>query len=323
MRRSIIVTAFLAGISTMLPVLAQAQDYPTRPIKLVVPWAPGGGTDVLGRIIAAKLSEGMGQQVIVENKPGASSMIGMTAVAHATPDGYTFGLATSNLAANPYLYASHSFDVAKDLAPVVLVAKGVYALAVNPDLPVKSVADLIAHAKANPGKLNASLVGAGSPPHLALTQFKSMTGVDIMGINYKGGGPSMAAAVAGETQMIFASYATMSPMIQAGRLRLVAVTSAKRSTTVPDVPTATESGLPGFVFDEWYAVFAPAKTPRVAIDRFNAEVRKVLAMADVRERMKGLASEPAGGTPEDLGEFVRGEMARFSKLIKDNNIKSE
>jgi tripartite-type tricarboxylate transporter receptor subunit TctC len=322
-RRSIIVTAILAGVFTLIPVLAQAQGYPTRPIKLVVPWAPGGGTDVLGRIIAGKLSEAMGQQVIVENKPGASSMIGMASVAQATPDGYTFGLATSNLAANPYLYASHTFDVARDLAPVVLVSKGVYAMAVNPAVPVKSVADLIAHAKANPGKLNASLVGAGSPPHLALTQFKSMTGTDIMGINYKGGGPSMAAAVAGETQLIFASYATMSPMIQAGRLRLVAVTSASRTSTAPDVPTAMESGLPGFVFDEWYAVFAPAKTPRVAIDRFNAEVRKVLMLPDVRERMKGLASEPAGGTPEELGEFVRGEMARFSKLINENNIKVE
>ncbi|MCB2031676.1 MAG: tripartite tricarboxylate transporter substrate binding protein [Rhodoferax sp.] len=323
MRRTLILTAALAGFAIIVPALGQAQAYPTRPIKLVVPWSPGGGTDVLARIIAGKLSEAMGQQVIVENKPGASSMIGMTAVAQATPDGYTFGLATSNLAANPYLYASHSFDVAKDLAPVVLVSKGVYAMAVNPALPVKSVADLIAHAKANPGKLNAALVGAGSPPHLALAQFKSMTGVDIVGIHYKGAGPSMAATVAGETQLMFASYATMSPMVQAERLRLLAVTSAKRATTAPDVPTAVESGLPGFVFDEWYAVFAPAKTPRVAIDRFNAEVRKVLALPDVRERMKGLASEPAGGSPEELGEFVRGELARFSKLIKDNNIKAD
>lgn len=323
MRRTLILTAVLAGFASIVPALGQAQAYPTRPIKLVVPWSPGGGTDVLARIIAGKLSEAMGQQVIVENKPGASSMIGMTAVAQATPDGYTFGLATSNLAANPYLYASHSFDVAKDLAPVVLVSKGVYAMAVNPALPVKSVADLIAHAKANPGKLNAALVGAGSPPHLALAQFRSMTGADIVGIHYKGAGPSMAATVAGETQLMFASYASLSPMVQADRLRLLAVTSAKRATTAPEVPTAVESGLPGFVFDEWYAVFAPAKTPRAAIDRFNAEVRKVLAMPDVRERMKGLASEPAGGTPEELGEFVREELARFSKLIKDNNIKAD
>ncbi|MCZ4312244.1 tripartite tricarboxylate transporter substrate binding protein [Comamonadaceae bacterium G21597-S1] len=323
MRRTLILTAVLAGFASIVPALGQAQAYPTRPIKLVVPWSPGGGTDVLARIIAGKLSEAMGQQVIVENKPGASSMIGMTAVAQATPDGYTFGLATSNLAANPYLYASHSFDVAKDLAPVVLVSKGVYAMAVNPALPVKSVADLIAHAKANPGKLNAALVGAGSPPHLALAQFTSMTGADIVGIHYKGAGPSMAATIAGETQLMFASYASLSPMVQADRLRLLAVTSAKRATTAPDVPTAVESGLPGFVFDEWYAVFAPAKTPRVAIDRFNAEVRKVLALPDVRERMKGLASEPAGGSPEELGEFVRGELARFSKLIKDNNIKAD
>lgn len=323
MRRSLVVAAVLACMSTLLPTLTLAQDYPNRTIKLVVPWAPGGGTDVLGRIIAGKLSEAMGQQVIVENKPGASSMIGMAAVAQAAPDGYTFGLATSNLAANPYLYANHSFDVEKDLTPVVLVSKGVYAMAVNPGLPVKTVTELIAHAKANPGKLNASLVGAGSPPHLALEQFKSLTGTDIVGINYKGGGPSMAATVAGETQLMFASYATMSPMVQAGRLRLIAVTSAKRTTTAPDVPTAVESGLPGFVFNEWYGIFAPARTPRPMVERINAEVRKVLAMPDVRERMKGLASEPDGGTPEELGAFVRGEMARFAKLIKDNNIKAD
>jgi len=320
MRRVFLIAA---ALGMLLPLSSHAQDYPNRPIRLIVPWSPGGGTDVLARIIAAKLSEALKQQVNVENKAGAASLIGMTALANAEPDGYTFGLATSNVAANPYLYTKHPFDVARDLAPVVLVSKGVYGLAVHPSMPVKTVGELIALTKANPDKYNAALIGAGSPPHLALTQFTSMTGTKIVGINYKGAGPSMAATVAGETQIMFASYATMSPMVQGGRLRLLAVTSAKRTATAPDVPTAVESGLPGFVFDEWYGVFAPAKTPRAAIDRINAEVRKVLEMPEIRERMKALASEPAGGTPEAMGEFVRAEMVRFAKLIADNNIKAE
>lgn len=323
MRRHIVLASIAACASALLPTLSTAQDYPNRPIKLIVPWSPGGGTDVLARIIAAKLSENLKQQVVVENKAGASSLIGMTALAAAAPDGYTFALATSNLASNPYLYAKHPFDVSRDLTPVVLVSKGVYAMAVHPSMPVNTVGELAALAKANPDKYNAAMIGAGAPPHLALTQFTSMTGSKIVGINYKGAGPAMAATVAGETQLLFSSYATMQPMVEAGRLRVIAVTSAKRTAAAPQVPTATESGLPGFVFDEWYAIFAPAKTPRVAIDRINQEVRKVLEMPDIRERMRGLASEPAAGTPEALGEFVRTEMARFSKLITENNIKVE
>lgn len=323
MRRHIVLASIAACASALLPTLSTAQDYPNKPIKLIVPWSPGGGTDVLARIIAAKLSENLKQQVVVENKAGASSLIGMTALAAAAPDGYTFALATSNLASNPYLYAKHPFDVSRDLTPVVLVSKGVYAMAVHPSMPVNTVGELAALAKANPDKYNAAMIGAGAPPHLALTQFTSMTGSKIVGINYKGAGPAMAATVAGETQLLFSSYATMQPMVEAGKLRVIAVTSAKRTAAAPQVPTATESGLPGFVFDEWYAIFAPAKTPRVAIDRINQEVRKVLEMPDIRERMRGLASEPAAGTPEALGEFVRTEMARFSKLITENNIKVE
>ena len=313
----------VASAAFFTPLAVHAQDYPSKPIRLIVPWSPGGGTDVLARLVAAKLSEGLKQQVIVENKAGAASLIGMTALANAAPDGYTLGLATSNLASNPYLYAQHPFNVAKDLAPVVLVSKGVYAMAVHPSMPVKTAGELAALAKANPDKYNAALIGAGAPPHLALAQFTSMTGTKIVGINYKGAGPAMAATVAGETQILFSSYATMAPMVDAGRLRILAVTSAKRTSAAPQVPTAAESGLPGFVFDEWYGVFAPAKTPRAVIDRINLEVRKVLDMPDIKERMRTLASEPSPGTPEALGDFVRTEMERFSKLIADNNIKAE
>jgi len=323
MRRPIVLAALIAAVGSLLPPPSQAQDYPSKPIRLIVPWSPGGGTDVLARIIAAKLSEGLKQQVVVENRAGAASLIGMTAVANAAPDGYTFGLATSNLASNPYLYAQQPFDVARDLAPVVLVSKGVYAIAVHPSVPARTVGEFAALAKASPDKYNAAMIGAGAPPHLALAQFTSMTGAKVVGINYKGAGPAMAATVAGETQLLFSSYATMAPMVDAGRLKLLAVTSSRRTAAAPSVPTASESGLPGFVFDEWYAVFAPAKTPRAAIDRINQEVRKVLEMPDVRERMRGLASEPSPGTPEELGDFVRAEMRRFQKLITENNIKAD
>ena len=302
---------------------AHAQDYPIRPIRLIVPWAPGGGTDTLARIVAGKLGEALKQQVNVENRAGAASLIGMTAVANAAADGYTFGLATSNLAANPYLYSQQPFEVQRDLAPVVLVAKGVYAMAVNPNVPAKTVTEFIALARANPDKYNAALIGAGAPPHLALAQFTGITGTRIVGIQYKGAGPAMQATVADETQLIFASYNTLQPMVQAGRLRLLAVTSAKRAAAAPDVPTAVESGLPGFVFDEWYGIFAPAKTPRSAIERMNAEVRKVMELPEVRDRLRSLAAEPAAGTPEALGEFVRTEMARLQKLIAENNIKGD
>lgn len=307
----------------MLPLPALAQDYPNRSIKLIVPWSPGGGTDVLGRLLAARLSDGLKQQVIVENRAGAASMIGMTAVANAAPDGYTLGLATSNLASNPYLYPQHAFDVQRDLVPVVLVSKGVYAVAVHPSVPARTLGELAALAKAQPDTLNAAMIGAGAPPHLALAQFTGMTGARIVGVNYKGAGPAMTATIAGETQILFSSYATMAPMVEAGKLRILAVTSAKRAAAAPDVPTAAESGLPGFVFDEWYAVFAPAKTPRAAVERINAEVRKALEQPDLRDRMRGLASEPSADTPEALGEFLRGEMARFQKLIADNRIKAD
>jgi tripartite-type tricarboxylate transporter receptor subunit TctC len=316
------VTAGLLALAGSLAPAA-AQDYPSKPIRLIVPWSPGGGTDVLARLIAAKLSEGLKQQVIVENKAGAASMIGMAALANAAADGYTLALATSNLASNPYLYAQHPFDVQRDLAPVVLVSKGVYAMAVHPAVPAQTVGELITLVRANPDRYNAAMIGAGAPPHLALTQFMSMTGAKVVGINYKGAGPAMAATVAGETHLMFSSYATMQAMVEAGRLRALAVTSARRTSAAPNIPTASESGLPGFVFDEWYAIFAPAKTPRAVVDRINAEVRKVLELPDVRERMRSLASEPSAGSPEALGEFLKSEMTRFQKLITENNIKAE
>ena len=323
MYRLAFATTIVATIFSFVIGPAAAQDYPNRPIKLIVPWPPGGGTDVIGRLLAAKLSISLGQQVVVENRAGAASIVGMTAVATAPADGYTIGLATSNLAVNPSLYPKIPYDAAADLAPVILVSKGVYALAVHPGVAANTVSELVAITRAAPGKYNASLIGPGTPPHLALAQFNSLTGANVIGIHYKGAGPSTTAAIAGETQMVFASYATLKPMIQSGRLRLLAVTSAKRSSAAPDVPTVIESGLPGFLFEEWYALFAPAKTPRAAIDRINAEVRKVLVMADVRERMDGLASEPSPGAPEALGDLLRTEMVRWSKIVREAGIKIE
>ena len=318
--------ALLIGVSvfgTTLPGPLFAQEYPSRPIRLVVPWPPGGGTDVIARLIAAKLSDSLGQQVVVDNRPGAASNIGMASVAQAAPDGYTIALATSNLAVNPALFSPMTFDPARDLAPITTVAKGTYALALNPAVPARTVAELIALVRAAPGKYNASTAGAGSPGHLAVAQFNSMTRADLTAVHYKGGGPAAAATLAGETQMMFSSYTTMAPLVKSGRLHLLAVTGPRRSLAVPDVPTVAESGLPGFVFEEWYALFAPAKTARERIDRLNAEVRKVLAQPDVRDRILSLGAEVGQDTPEVLGAMVTSEIARWGALVRAAGIKAD
>ncbi len=303
--------------------LSYAQDYPAKPVRVIVPWPPGGGTDVIGRLMAVRLSARLGQPVVVENRAGAASNIGMAAVATAAPDGYTLGLATSNLAVNPALMASMPFDPARDLLPVALVAKGTYAMAVHPGVPAQNLQQLLALVRQAPDKFNASTAGVGSPGHLAVAQLNALAGVNVLPIHYKGGAPAMNAAVGGETQIMFSSYTTMAPLVQAGKLRLLAVTGPKRSRALPDVPTVVESGLPGFVFEEWYAFFAPAKTPRLVVERLNAEVRALLAEPDVVERLLSLGAEVQPVSPEALGALLSAETARLGKLVRDAGIKAE
>lgn len=321
--RKLMKALFLLALAALAPAASHAQDYPNKPVRIIVPWPAGGGTDVLGRLMAARLSSRLGQSFVVDNRAGAASNIGMAAVASSAPDGYTLGLATSNLAINPALMASMPFEPTRDLVPVALVAKGTYALAVHPAVPAQNMQQLLALVRAAPDKFNASTAGVGSPGHLAAAQLNAMAGINVTPVHYKGGAPAMNAAVGGETQIMFTSYTTMAPLVQGGKLRLLAVTGPKRSRALPDAPTMVESGLPNFVFEEWYAVFAPAKTPRAVIDRLNAEIRAILAEPAVVDQALSLGAEVQPGTPEALGTLLSTETARLGKLVRDANIKAE
>ncbi len=303
--------------------VAVAQDYPVRPLRLIVPWPPGGGADVIARVIFQKVGDSLGQQVIVDNRGGASTIIGMEIVAKSAPDGYTLGFPTSNLTVNPALFGKLPFDPARDFSPVTQAVNGLYILAVHPSLPVKSVAELIAAAKNTPGKLNAAIAGAGTPTHLGLEQFKAMAGVSIAAINYKGAAPAATALMSGETQLMFVSAPTVINQVQAGKLRAIAVMGARRSTALPELPTIAESGLDGYAVSEWYGVVAPAGTGAVQIERINSEIRKVLARPDVRERLAVLGAETVASTPQEFGAFIKADIAKWAKLVREAGIKAE
>ena len=304
--------------------LAQAQNYPSRPVRFLVPWPPGGGTDAVARILAQKASEGLGQQVFVENKGGASTIIGLAAIAQAQNDGYTFGFPTQSYAVNATLQPKLPYDTRKDFDPVILLGTGVYVLVINANVPAKTVSELVALMKAQPDKFNAGFTGFGSPSHLGLVQFERAAGVKPAEVNYKGTGPAVTDLIGGQTQLMFTTLAGVLPNVESGRLRVIAVTSLKRSALLPDVPTAIESGLKDFVVFEWYGLNAPKGTPKEAIDRMNAEMRKVLAMPDVRERMEKIGAEPSnGGTPEEFQAFVNNEIDKWGKIVREANIKPE
>jgi tripartite-type tricarboxylate transporter receptor subunit TctC len=316
--------AMLAGILTIMSIgTVEAQTYPAKSIRMVVAWPAGGGTDVIARIISQRLSDSLKQQVVVDNRGGASTIIGTENIAKSAPDGYTMGFATSNLAVNPALYASLPYDALRDLLPVTLAARGLYVIIVHPSVPAKNVNQLVALIKSSADKFNVSLAGPGTPNHLALAQLNAMLGVKLAGIHYKGAAPAVSAVAGGETQLMFISYPTVVPHVQAGRLRIIAVTSAQRSAAAPDVPTAVESGLPGFVVEEWYGIVAPARTEKVHVDRINEEVRKVLAQADVKDKLVGLGADIVGSSADDFLAFVRSETTKWAKVVKDAGIKAE
>jgi len=302
---------------------AQAQTYPAKPVRIIVPYAPGGATDITARVIANRLTETFGQQFLVENKPGASTMIGSDLVAKSAPDGYTLLMAAAPIAINPYLYAKIPFDVFRDFDPVVHTVTVPAYLMVNNALPVHSVPELIAYIKARPGKVAFSSAGNGSVLHLAGEWFKSITGVDAVHVPYKGSAPSAADLAAGQVQYSFENLSSAMPHIKGGKVRLIAVASAKRSPATPEVPTFAEIGFPGFEVSAWFILLAPAGTPKDIINRLNAEVDRILALPDTRERFAALAIEPAGGTPEQGTAFMRAEAAKWSKIIKDSGAKAD
>ena len=307
-----------------LPLSLAAQGaYPNKPIRMIVPYPPGGPTDVLGRIVAQKLSESLGQQVVVENRPGASGMIGSEIVAKAAPDGYTLLTNASIHVINPSLYPKMNFDALRDFAPVSLIAQVPLILVVNPALPAKSVTELIALGKAQPNLLNFGSSGNAAAPHLAGESFKIATGVQMQHVPYKGSAPALTDLIGGQVQLIFDSMPSAMPHVKSGKIRALAVTTAKRSPTVPDLPTVAESGVPGFDISTWYGVWAPAGTPKDIVNKVAGEMAKALQQPAVRERLAALGAEPVGNTPEEFAAYCQSELAKWSKIVKESGAKAD
>jgi tripartite-type tricarboxylate transporter receptor subunit TctC len=295
---------------------ALAQAYPSRPVKLVVPFPPGGPTDVVGRLVAAKLGESLGQPVVVENRPGAGGTVGSDAVAKSPPDGYTllFG-STSTLAMAPSLYKNLPYDPQKAFAPISRVSIGPLLIAVNANVPARTLKELIELAQREPRRLNYGSAGNGTPPHLAAEYFKTLAGVDIVHVPYKGGGPALQALIAGEVQVLFEGQVTLDPHIRSGKVRALAITSPQRDSALPDVPTVAEAGLPAFQVQFWSGLAAPAGTPPEIVQRLNGAVLAALETTEVRETLARQGLKPAGGSPAEFASFIAAEVARWADVV--------
>ena len=295
---------------------AGAQPYPAKPVRLVVPYSPGGGTDLMARALAARMSENMGQSVIVDNRAGAGGNLGMEFVARAAPDGYTIALAlTAQYAVNPALYPKLPYDPVKDYAPIMLVARNPYVLVVHPTLPAKSVKELIALARARAGQLTFSSAGNGSGAHLSGETLKTMAGVNMIHVPYKGAGALLPDLIAGQVPMSFVTWSSVGPHVKSNRLRALGVTTLKRSPALPELPAIAET-LPGFDLPVWYGVVAPAGTPREIVLRLNGEIARVINTPDFKQRIEIDAVEPIGGNPEQLGDYIRSELAKWARIVK-------
>ena len=315
--------AAVAGLGLATSFVGHADTYPSHPVRLLVPFAPGGGADTLARIITPKLHEALGQPWVVDNRGGAAGNLAAELVAHANPDGYTvFEGFNTVLTVNPTLYKL-GFNMEKDLQPVTMLADAQYILVVHPGVPASSVKELIALAKQKPGALNYATAGVGSPLHLAGELFKKRAGIQMVPIAYKGGGPAAAAVLAGEAQVIFASVAASLPQVKAGRLKALATTGAKRSKVAPDLPTIAESGFPGFNVTSWYALLVPAGTPAAIVKRMNDAIAKVLELPDVQQAMARQGLDPQHSTPQELATRIRQETAQWAAVIKEQGIKTE
>jgi tripartite-type tricarboxylate transporter receptor subunit TctC len=303
---------------------AHAQAWPTRPVHFIVPFPPGGSVDPLARVLGARLQESLGQQFIVENKPGASGSIGTAFVAKSAPDGYTYAVIFDTHAVNQSLIPNLPYDTLKDLAPVMLVGTAPLAIVTSPSKPYRTFADVIAAAKAKPDALSIGSVGNGSMGHLAVTVIQHMGGFRITHVPYKGGGPMMADVMGNQIDLGIASTAALSANVKGGKLRALAITGDKRSHVMPDVPTLAEQGFPGFSSFDWWSIVAPAGTPKTIIDRLNAELVKALDQPDLRKQLtETLGMDLVASSPEAFQKFVSGEVERWGKVVKDNNIRAD
>jgi tripartite-type tricarboxylate transporter receptor subunit TctC len=327
MRRRFAVAAWLmtCTAASIEPAHAQSlpRSYPDKPIRIVVPQSAGASTDVVARLVAQKLAEGVGQPVIVDNRPGAGSIIGTELVAKAASDGYTLLVVASSITINPGLHKSLPYDAIRDLAPITQLSAFPNLLAVHPAVPVKSVQDLIALAKSKPGQINYGSSGTGTGTHLSAELFKYMTGIDMVHIPYKGGGPAVTALLGGQVQLNFATIPSVLPHVRAGRLRAIAVTTAKRSFAAPEVPTIAESGVPGYDHGPWNGMLTSARTPKWIVAKLNAEVVRIIHNQDMKAVLVNDGSEPIGNTPDEFAAIIKAETAKWTKVIKSAGIKAE
>lgn len=319
MKRTTLLYLALAGMA--LATAGHAQTYPTRTVRIIVPYAAGGNTDFTARTIAAKLTQMWGQQVVVDNRPGGATNIGSQLGAEAPPDGYTLFMGGASNAVNMTLYKHPPYNTTRDFAPVVWCVQGAAILAAHPSLPVKNLKELIALAKARPGQLNFASAGIGSSNHMAGELFKVMAGINIVHVPYKGNAPSITDALAGNVEMVFAGVPALIPHIKSGRLHALAISSKTRFPAVPQIPTFDESGVKGYEASNWFGLMAPIKVPKAVVARINGDVNKVIALPDVKGLFQKSGLLPRGGTPEHFGEFIRSEIDKYAHVIKKAGIK--
>jgi len=312
--------ASAASLFALAVTPAVAQQYPVKPVRIVIPFAPGGGTDFIARIMAQKLTEAWGQQVIPDNRPGAGGTVGAELGAKAPPDGYTLTMLAGSYGVNPALYKLN-FDPVNDIQPVIQIAKGPIIVVVHPSMPVKTIKDLIALAKARPGQINYASSGQGSILHMATEHFSSMAGVKMNHIPYKGTGPAITDTVAGQTTLLFGSIATTLPQVKNGRLRAIAVTTMQRLAAQPNIPTVHESGLPNYDVTNWHGLMAPRGTPRPIVDKINADVTRIISQKDMEEKLMSDGVSPSGGSPELFSQILAKEIALWKKVAAQAKVR--
>lgn len=317
------IATLLAGAAFALSAgLAAAQAYPTKPVRLIIPFPPGGSNDIVGRLIAQQLTDRLGKQVVVDNRGGAGGALGTELAAHSAADGYTILIVSSAYAFNPSLYKL-KYDPVKSFAPVSLVGKGPNALTIYPRLGVNSVKELIALAKSKPGQLNYASAGVGSFQHLGSAMFTMMAGINVVHVPFKGGGPAMADVIAGNTQICLGSLIQMIPNVNSGRLKMLAVGSAKRVKAFPDVPTIAESGVPGYDASNWWGILAPAGTPQPVVARLSKEIMAIVDSPDIRKRFESQGADAESMAPAEFGKFINAEMTKWARVVKEAGIKAE
>ena len=317
---NILAAALLAAFTQSAPV--EAQSYPNRPIRIIALSSPASGPDIVGRLLGQRFTEAWGQQVIVDTRPGASGIVGSEIAARAAPDGHTLVILTSQAVIVSVMYQNLKYDLIRDFAPIGLVAWTPFILAVHPSVPATTVKELIAHAKVRPGKLRYGSGGTGSPPHLSFEMFRTMAGIDVLHVPYKGVTPAMTDTIANEVQMIISVVPAILPTVKAGRLRALGVTSAKRAPLVPDVPTIAET-VPGYEFIGWYSLAAPAKTPAAVLEKINGELGQALKTPEFRERLSALGAVPLGSTRVELAAYIKEQSVRMATAVKASGAKPE